>query len=123
MQAFRLQWGQGRAEAGLTPEDDPQKLFTTACLHGLRAKLSDALDQLMRRIHSGHATTPNKPSSPAPPQRRSPPPGTPTTPAPPAQHDEDDSIDELDGLPDDDTHPAAATGCGLYDAHEEAAKW
>lgn len=38
--------GSSGAKAGLTPEDDPQKLCTAACLHGLRAKLSDGLDSL-----------------------------------------------------------------------------
>ncbi|MER6611313.1 hypothetical protein ABT282_36920 [Streptomyces sp. NPDC000927] len=28
------------------PEDDPQKLFTEACLHGLKAKLYDDVDSL-----------------------------------------------------------------------------
>ncbi|MDP9612818.1 MULTISPECIES: hypothetical protein [Streptomyces] len=98
------------------------------------ADLADALDQLMRRVHSGHATTAEQAllarATMLPiPAARHPHLGTgPTTSAPAqhdelAQHDEDDSIDELDDLPDDDTHPAAATGYGLYDAYEEADKW
>lgn len=46
--ALRMLHGRGQrhAENALTPEDDPQKLFTEACLHGLRAKLSDTVDDL-----------------------------------------------------------------------------
>lgn len=39
-------WGQIHARNALTPEDDPQKLLTEACLHGLRAKLRDDVDAL-----------------------------------------------------------------------------
>ncbi|TGZ12341.1 hypothetical protein DV517_74360 [Streptomyces sp. S816] len=38
--------GQQHAEQAERPEDDPQKLFTEACLHGLRAKLCDDVDSL-----------------------------------------------------------------------------
>ncbi|WP_431782412.1 hypothetical protein [Streptomyces chumphonensis] len=91
------------------------------------ASLADALDQLMRRVHSGHATTTERAllartaHVPLPTARRS---GHDTE-APvgsPAQLDEDDSIDDLDDQPDD-VSPAPATGFGLYNAHEEADKW
>ncbi|MEU1050724.1 hypothetical protein ABZ400_37115 [Streptomyces sp. NPDC005897] len=57
------------------------------------------------------------------PAARPPHPGTGPTTGEPAQHDGDDSIDDLDDFPDDNTHPAAAAGFGLYDAHKEADKW
>ncbi|MGW3387859.1 hypothetical protein [Streptomyces cinereoruber] len=38
--------GQRVAEEAGRPEEDPQKLFTEACLHGLRARLSDDVDSL-----------------------------------------------------------------------------
>ncbi|WP_406319988.1 hypothetical protein [Streptomyces sp. NBC_00519] len=38
---LRFSWGQRHAQDARAPEDDPQKLFTEACLHGLRAKLCD----------------------------------------------------------------------------------
>ncbi len=34
------------ARAALMPEDNPQKLFTQACLHGLWARLCDDVDAL-----------------------------------------------------------------------------
>ncbi|MET7665906.1 Mu transposase C-terminal domain-containing protein [Streptomyces sp. NPDC005463] len=92
------------------------------------ADLADALDQLMRRVHSGHATKAEQAllartaAVPLPAARR-PEHDTGQSADDPAQCDEDDSIDDLDDLPDDDTHPAAATGFGLYDAYEEADKW
>ncbi|AEM88769.1 hypothetical protein Strvi_9522 (plasmid) [Streptomyces violaceusniger Tu 4113] len=44
----RMRHGRGerQAEKAQWPEDDPQKLFTEACLHGLRAKLCDDVDAL-----------------------------------------------------------------------------
>ncbi|MQT03069.1 hypothetical protein FF041_23650 [Streptomyces jumonjinensis] len=39
-------WGQGYAEGGLMAEADEQRLFTEACLHGLRARLCDDVDSL-----------------------------------------------------------------------------
>ncbi|MFH9015559.1 Mu transposase C-terminal domain-containing protein [Streptomyces sp. NPDC017943] len=98
------------------------------------AGLADALDQLMRRVHTGHATTAEqtllaRATTTPVPTARHPHHGTsPTTDAPAqhdelAQHGEDDSIDDLDDLSDDGTRPATATGFGLYDAHEEADKW
>lgn len=95
------------------------------------AGLADALDQLMRRVHSGHATKTEQSLMartaylPLPEARD----GDHGTEAPadsPAQHGDegnDDSIDDLDDLPDDDISPAPATGFGLYNAHEEADKW
>ncbi|WP_328688215.1 hypothetical protein OHA74_52795 [Streptomyces phaeochromogenes] len=88
---------------------------------------TDALDQLMRRVHSGHATTTEQAliarttAIPLPTARRQEH-DTGQNADDPAQRDEDDSIDDLDDLPDDDTL-AAATGFGLYNAHEEADKW
>ncbi|MFH9298907.1 hypothetical protein [Streptomyces sp. NPDC017520] len=38
--------GQVEAEEALRPEYDPMKLFTEACLHGLRARLSEDIDSL-----------------------------------------------------------------------------
>ncbi|MGW1848958.1 hypothetical protein [Streptomyces sp. NPDC001966] len=38
--------GQGYAEGGLMAEVDQQRLFTEACLHGLRARLCDDIDSL-----------------------------------------------------------------------------
>lgn len=38
--------GQRHAEEAQRPEEDPQKLFTEACLHGLRAKICDDIDSL-----------------------------------------------------------------------------
>lgn len=107
----------------------------TLALHGnhsdaeqYEADLADALDQLMRRVHSGLATRTEQAllartaHVPLPAARD----GDPGTEAPgdsPAQLDEDDSIDDLDDLPDDDFSPAPAAGFGLYDAYEEADKW
>ncbi|MFJ6390140.1 hypothetical protein ACIQJT_21325 [Streptomyces sp. NPDC091972] len=39
-------WGEGYAEDGLMTEVDEQRLFTEACLHGLRARLCDDVDSL-----------------------------------------------------------------------------
>ncbi|MFI7020822.1 hypothetical protein [Streptomyces sp. NPDC050164] len=39
-------WGQGYAEGGLMSTADEQRLFTEACLHGLRARLCDDVDAL-----------------------------------------------------------------------------
>ncbi|MFD3414266.1 Mu transposase C-terminal domain-containing protein [Streptomyces cyaneofuscatus] len=95
------------------------------------ASLADALDQLMRRVHSGHATTTEQAllartaHLPLPEARD----GDHDTEAPAdnlaqqAAEGNDDSIDDLDNLPDDDLSPAPATGFGLYNAHEEAATW
>ncbi|WP_228183911.1 hypothetical protein [Streptomyces anulatus] len=38
--------GQLEAERAKRPEDDPQKLFTEACLHGLKARLCEDVDSL-----------------------------------------------------------------------------
>ncbi|WP_405393460.1 hypothetical protein OG596_38050 (plasmid) [Streptomyces sp. NBC_01102] len=45
---MRFSWVQGYAEGGLMAESDEQRLFTEACLHGLRAKLCDDLSFLDR---------------------------------------------------------------------------
>ncbi|MYS79611.1 hypothetical protein [Embleya scabrispora] len=104
--------------------------------------LADALDRLMRRAHTGHATRAEQDL----PAR-----GTPTRAPPPTRsareecepdlgdmvpRTSEDSLDELDDscdespLPGSDTDedeldsPAPPyTGYGLYDAHEEALKW
>ncbi|MGW1412462.1 hypothetical protein [Streptomyces sp. NPDC002403] len=39
-------WVRRQTEDTLATEDDPQKLFTEACLHGLRAKFCDDVDSL-----------------------------------------------------------------------------
>ncbi|MFH9426269.1 hypothetical protein [Streptomyces sp. NPDC017529] len=46
--ANRMRYGRGQrqAEQAQHPEDDPQKLFTEACLHGLKARLCDDVDSL-----------------------------------------------------------------------------
>ncbi|MFF9476941.1 Mu transposase C-terminal domain-containing protein [Streptomyces roseolus] len=91
------------------------------------AGLADALDQLMRRVHSGHATkteqallarTAHSPLPTAPDRNHD-------TEAPadsPAQQDAEGNEDSIDDL-DDHVSPAPATGFGLYNAHEEAATW
>ncbi|MFI9630360.1 hypothetical protein [Streptomyces sp. NPDC052042] len=43
---LRFSMGQGYAEGGLMSEPDEQRLFTEACLHGLRARLCDDVDAL-----------------------------------------------------------------------------
>ncbi|WP_107088548.1 hypothetical protein [Streptomyces sp. NRRL F-5755] len=43
---FGYAWAQARAETAFTPDEDPQRLFAAACLHGLRARLSDDIDSL-----------------------------------------------------------------------------
>ncbi|MEU9376037.1 Mu transposase C-terminal domain-containing protein [Streptomyces sp. NPDC048255] len=94
------------------------------------ADLADALDQLMRRVHSGHATkteraviarTATVPVPAARPSEHHA--GTGHHTGDHAQHGEDDSIDDLEDLPDDSRPASQAGGFGLYDAHEEAAKW
>ncbi|MFF9212962.1 MULTISPECIES: hypothetical protein [unclassified Streptomyces] len=78
----------------------------------------------MRRVHSGHATTAEQAllarATPTPLPAAAPHHDTAPATGEGAPHDEDDSIDDL---PDDGTHPAAATGFGLYNAHQEADKW
>ncbi|MFI7240433.1 Mu transposase C-terminal domain-containing protein [Streptomyces cyaneofuscatus] len=106
----------------------------TLALHGnhgdpeqYEADLADALDQLMRRVHSGHATTTEQAllarTAHVPlPTARDGDHGT-EAPADSPEQQNEDSIDGLDDLPDDDSRPGAATGFGLYDAYEEADKW
>ncbi len=43
---MRYHRGQRQAEQAQQPEDDPGKLFTEACLHGLRARLCDDVESL-----------------------------------------------------------------------------
>lgn len=43
---MRFSWGKVYAEGGLMSEPDEQRLFTQACLHGLRARLCDDVDAL-----------------------------------------------------------------------------
>ncbi|MER7057901.1 Mu transposase C-terminal domain-containing protein [Streptomyces sp. NPDC000351] len=112
-------WQHIRTHAQHSHHDDSQQ-------H--EAHLADALDQFMRRVHSGHATTAEqtllaRATTTPVPAARHPHHGTAPATDQAAPHDEDDSIDDLDDLPDDGTRPAAATGYGLYDAHEEADKW
>ncbi|MEU7161953.1 hypothetical protein AB0A82_23210 [Streptomyces chrestomyceticus] len=86
------------------------------------ADLADALDQLQRRVNSGHATKTEQALVARTPAARHPQHDTAHHTDAPAQYGNDDSIDGLDDLPDD--HSAtAATGFGLYDASEEADKW
>lgn len=104
---------------------------TTATPSSTKAGLADALDQLMRRVHSGHATTTEQAllartaHLPLPEARDE----DHRTEAPAdnlaqqGNEGNDDCIDDLDDLPDDDVSPAPAAGFGLYNAHEEADKW
>ncbi|MGW7200259.1 hypothetical protein [Streptomyces chryseus] len=122
----------------LQPPRRPPDLVKTLALHGnhgdaeqYEAGLADALDQLMRRVHSGHATKTEQAllartaQVPLPTARQ---PGHDTarptdSPAQQEAEGENDSIDDLDDLPDDDFSPVPVAGFGLYDAHEEADKW
>ncbi|AUH38855.1 Mu transposase C-terminal domain-containing protein [Streptomyces sp. CMB-StM0423] len=92
------------------------------------AGLADALDQLMRRVHSGHATTAEQAlmarTARLPlPEARDGDHGTEAPAGSPAQQGDEGNDDSIDDLPDDDVSPAPATGFGLYNAHEEAATW
>ncbi|WP_249126009.1 Mu transposase C-terminal domain-containing protein [Streptomyces sp. A2-16] len=96
------------------------------------ADLADALDQLMRRVHTGHATTTEQAllariTAIALPPARRPEHDMGQGPDSPAEWDEDDSIDDLDDHPDTEEDgaglPTPYTGFGLYNAHEEADKW
>ncbi|MEU2297761.1 Mu transposase C-terminal domain-containing protein [Streptomyces antibioticus] len=92
------------------------------------ASLADALDQLMRRVTTGHATKAEqalvtRATTASIPAARHPQHDTDPTTGEWAQHGEDDSIDDLDDAPDGDSSPAPATGFGLYDAHQEADRW
>ncbi|MEU1628182.1 hypothetical protein ABZ746_23200 [Streptomyces sp. NPDC020096] len=46
LERMRYRRGQFQAEGAQQPEEDLQKLFTEACLHGLRARLCDDVDAL-----------------------------------------------------------------------------
>ncbi|MEU5836349.1 hypothetical protein ABZ820_22145 [Streptomyces diacarni] len=50
MTGLRFAEGQQHAKTAERAEDDPQALFTEACLHGLRARLCDDLDSLDRYL-------------------------------------------------------------------------
>jgi len=119
-------------------DDRTWQHIRTLVLHGNHgdseqheAGLADALDQLMRRVHSGHATPTEQAllaRTAALPRPAARPPEDGSGPsAGNAPWDQDDSIDDLDDHPDteDDATdlPAPYTGFGLYDAHEEADKW
>ncbi|MEU0940973.1 hypothetical protein [Embleya sp. NPDC005971] len=106
--------------------------------------LADALDQLMRRAHTGHTTrvehallARGTPTRTPPPARRSAHEGReqglgdvlPGRPGGDSLDELDDGLDESP-LPESDTgeddpdSPAPPyRGLGLYDAHEEALKW
>ena len=51
---------QQQAEQAQTPEDDPQKLFTEACPHALRARLSEDIDTLDNYLPPRIAATARK---------------------------------------------------------------
>ncbi|WP_326589279.1 Mu transposase C-terminal domain-containing protein [Streptomyces brevispora] len=106
------------------------------------ADLADALDQLMRRAHTGTATPGEQRLITRAAPLKTPPPaaGTrpPHDPAPQADAWDDDSIDDLDDQPDEpeqadsedelgpgDTSdvPVPYTGLGLYDPAQEALNW
>ncbi|GHE16033.1 hypothetical protein GCM10010339_92620 [Streptomyces alanosinicus] len=44
--SMQFRSGQRHAEEARQPDDDPQKLFTEACVHGLRARLCEDVDSL-----------------------------------------------------------------------------
>ncbi|MGW1328136.1 hypothetical protein ACWD64_37110 [Streptomyces antibioticus] len=44
--SMQFHGGQTHARNAQQPEDDPQRLFTEACLHGLKARLCDDVDSL-----------------------------------------------------------------------------
>ncbi|MEV5085874.1 transposase, partial [Streptomyces sp. NPDC056159] len=122
-----------------------QHIKTITVRHGDRdtheAHLADALDQLMRRAHTGTAAPGEQRliTRTAPLKTPPPPDGTrpPRTPDPQADDWDEDSLDDLDGLPDDaeqadcedepgddnaDT-PVPYTGLGLYNPAQEALNW
>ncbi|WP_432052422.1 Mu transposase C-terminal domain-containing protein [Streptomyces xiamenensis] len=103
----------------------------TLVLHGnhgdaeqYEADLADVLAQLMRRVHSGHATKTEQAllactaHVPLPTAHRS---GHETE--APADSPERQDGDSIDDLPDEDFSLSPATGVGLYDAYEEADTW
>ncbi|SMF87511.1 Mu transposase C-terminal domain-containing protein, partial [Streptomyces sp. Amel2xC10] len=94
------------------------------------ADLADALDQLMRRAHTGTATPGEQRLLTRTAPLKTPPPAAATRPPDPQQADGWDA-DSLDDLPDgadepgDDTAdaPVPYTGLGLYDPAQEALNW
>jgi hypothetical protein len=126
-----------------------QHIRTTITGHtdpdSLEADLADALDQLMRRARTGHASraehrliTRTAPArTPLPPPRTEDGRQEQETPAPtPVPGAGTDSLDHLDDIPDEpqtldqDTEETDAgmpevpyTGLGIYDAQAEALKW
>ncbi|GAA2623838.1 Mu transposase C-terminal domain-containing protein [Streptomyces vastus] len=118
-----------------------QHIKTITTRHGDRdtheADLADALDQLMRRAHTGTATADEQRLITRTAPLKTPPTAadTRTPPAPHPQADgwDADSLDDLDDLPDDqeqadeepgdDNAHAPYTGLGLYDPAQEALNW
>jgi hypothetical protein len=60
MVGMRYDHGERQAEQAQHPEDDPQKLFTEACLHGLRARLCDDVAALDSYLPPGIAEVARK---------------------------------------------------------------
>ncbi|MDQ8707564.1 hypothetical protein RCO28_34600 [Streptomyces sp. LHD-70] len=47
---LQFSWGRVFAKRTGTPDEEPQRLLTQACLHGLRARLCDDVDSLDRHL-------------------------------------------------------------------------
>ncbi|GAA1934161.1 DDE-type integrase/transposase/recombinase [Streptantibioticus ferralitis] len=119
-----------------------QHIKTITTRHGDRdrheADLADALDQLMRRAHTGTATPSEQRLLARTAPLKTPPTTADTRPPhdrdPQADGGNDDSLDDLDDLPDDQEQandeepgdnnaPVPYTGGGLYDPAQEALNW